>query len=334
MSTSSDWPSRPAPDDVAGRLRWYADVARWAPSKHNSQPWRFVVDGGELEVWADPSRALPDTDRQGRELVLACGCALHLLCVAVRAAGRRPRVEVLPQGHSGPLARVVEGGPWPTSDQDRALLAAVPRRRTDRGPLDATPLPPDLPFRLQDAAQDEGAVLRLVSTPGELASLARLVEQADRLLLRSGTVDRELERWHQHPGDGRQDGVPVTSSRGQAASARADLVQRDFTVPGAVAAHDRPGRDQPLVAVLCTPADRPADWLAAGRALAAVLLLATTSGANASYADQPVEAEQLRGQLQEQLALPGPPQLVLRLGVGGQVDAPPRRDLDEVLFSR
>lgn len=29
--------------DVTTRLAWYAALARWAPSKHNSQPWRFVV---------------------------------------------------------------------------------------------------------------------------------------------------------------------------------------------------------------------------------------------------------------------------------------------------
>lgn len=327
------WPAPPTDgSDLDARLRWYASVARWAPSKHNSQPWRFVVQDDALEVWADPSRLLPDTDPHGRELVVACGAAVQLACTAARAHGHRTRVQVLPDGRSGPLARIVEDGSWPTAERDRELLEAVARRRTDRGPLDAEPLPAGLPFELQDAAAAEGATLRLVSAPGDVATLARLVQQADHLLLASGRVDAELARWRHEPGDPRQDGVPVSSTRGAAASARAGLVQRDFSTQGSTPAHDRSGPDRPLVAVLCTGADSTAQWLAAGRALASVLLLATVHGANASYVDQAVEVDALRLQLRDQLDLPGVAQLVLRIGVGGAVEATPRRDVDEVLL--
>lgn len=324
------WP--PQPDATAparARLDWYAAVARWAPSKHNSQPWRFVVRDEELDVWGDPARILPDTDPQRRELALSCGAAVQLACVAARAAGRRPRVTLLPDGRGGPLARVVEVGPWKTTEQDRALLDAVPRRRTDRGPLDATPLPSALPFLLQDAAEAEGATLRLVTSPGDRATLARLVEQADRLLIRADRVDDELARWRYEPGM-RRDGVPPANTRGPAASARAEFVQRDFSAPGSVAAQDRPGPDLPLVGVLCTSGDHPPDWLVAGQALASVLLTATVHGAAASYVNQPVEHPVTRLLLRDQLGLDGYAQMVLRVGVGGPVEAPPRRELDEV----
>ena len=51
------WPVPPAQGaEQAERLAWYAAVARWAPSKHNSQPWLFVVRGSSLELWTDPER--------------------------------------------------------------------------------------------------------------------------------------------------------------------------------------------------------------------------------------------------------------------------------------
>lgn len=311
---------------VQERLAGYADLARWAPSKHNAQPWTFVVRREALELWVDADRGLPETDPSGRESFVALGAALQLACLAMRAGGHEPGVQLLPDGPDGPVARLTEHGPRSVTELDLALAAAIPLRRTDRGPLDAGALPASLPFELQAAATQHGAVLRLVSTAGDRSTLARLVERADRLLVTAGGADRELAPWLRGPGDPRGDGVPSASTRGATASYRAEFVQRDFSQQGSVPAHDRPGRDAPLVGVLCTSHDEVRDWLTAGRALAQVLLTAHLAGAQASYLDQPVEVPELRVQLTDQLRLTGPPQLVLRIGAGGLVLPPPRRD--------
>ena len=41
------------------QLERIAGAAGRAPSKHNTQPWRFVVRATVLEVWPDPARVLP-----------------------------------------------------------------------------------------------------------------------------------------------------------------------------------------------------------------------------------------------------------------------------------
>jgi hypothetical protein len=158
-----------------------------------------------------------------------------------------------------------------------------------------------------------------------------LVERADRILVRRGTVDDELQPWLREPGDPRADGVPSSHTRGPAASYRAEFVQRDFSTSTSRPSQDRPEPDDPLVGVLCTSRDTTSDWLAAGRGLAAVLLRASANGANASYLNQPLELPALRAELQSDLLLPGPAQLVVRIGMGGTVDAPPRRALVDVL---
>jgi hypothetical protein len=331
LVVSPPWPPEPLPTaDVGARLRWYAAVARWAPSKHNTQPWRFAARDRSLEFWTDPTRALLESDPLCRELTISCGASVHLACVAARALGYRPQVSLLPDGPAGPLARLAEDGPWQVTDEDRALLAVVPYRRTDRGPLDADQLPPDLPFLLQSAATTQGATLRLVSTRGDRATLANLVGQADRLLVRRGGVDEELAQWLRDEHDPRQDGVPTDHTRGPASSYRSEFVQRDFSRAQSVPLQDRGGPDRPILGVLCTPTDRADQWLLAGRALAAVLLRAELAGAHASYLNQPVEVSALRPHLRDQLALPGIAQLILRLGVGGKVTAPPRLDAGDI----
>lgn len=332
LTATPTWPAEPVTTSgVRDRLSWYASVARWAPSKHNAQPWRFAVVDGALEFWDVPERALHETDPRGRERLISQGAAVHLACLAARAHGYDPQVSLFPDGAGDLVARLTERARREVADEDRTLLSAIPRRRTDRGPLDAGPLPRGLPFLLQSAASEHGATLRLVSTPGERTTLADLVERADRLLVTRERADEELAPWLRDADDLRPDGVPAENTRGAAASYRAAFVQRDFSTSRSRPAQDRPGPDQPVVGVLCTPGDQVTDWVAAGRALAAVLLRATVAGANASYLNQPLEVPALRAQLREQLALPGFGQLVLRIGVGGDVAPTPRRSLDDVL---
>jgi hypothetical protein len=322
------------PDAVRGpeaRMAWYAAVARWAPSKHNTQPWQFVVRDDALELYLDPDRALPATDPQRREMVISCGAAAQHAAVAARAAGYHVVLPLLPDGPDGPLTRVIELERRPATATDLDLLGAVARRRTDRGPLDAEPLAGHLSFELQSAAAEEGCGLRLVSHPGDRATLADLVQRADRLLQRRGDADRELAPWLRSADDPERDGVPASHTRGPVPSQRAEFVQRDFSVAGSQPDHDRPGEDRPMVAVLTTPNDRIGDWFAAGKALGAVLLHATLAGANASYLNQPVEDAALRAELREHLNLPGFAQLVLRMGVGAHVPATPRRYLRDLI---
>lgn len=319
--------------ELAERLRSYAATARLAPSKHNSQPWRFVVHGDVLEVWRDPSRRLPATDPDGREAVLACGAAVETAFVAAAAVGVHLDVRLWPDGPQGPVARLQEAGRRAPEDHehDRQLLAAVARRRTDRGPLDGDALPPSLRFRLQDVAAARGCVLRLLRSGGEALTFSHLVELADRQLVGRADVRAELAAWSRRPDDARSDGVPATATRGSAASYRALFVQRDFSRPDVRPAHERPGRDAPLVAILCSTRDLALDRARAGRALMAVLLETTAAGGSASYLNQPLELPHVRDMLMTDLDLPGPAQVALRLGVGGVAAATRRRPVSEVV---
>lgn len=328
-------PLDPAPLDavpaaLAERLRLYAAAARTAPSKHNAQPWRFRIAGEALHVLADRSRLLPATDPNGRELLVSCGAAVHAAVVAAAALGVRLEVARLPEGQDGPVAVLREGAALAVTDRDRERGDALLLRHTDRGPLDAGVLAPSLPFEVQDAASRHGCVLRLVQTEGERRTFGQVLDLADRQLVRRSEVVEEVQSWTRAPAQAHRDGVPAGASRG-AGAASAAFSQRDFSLPGVPAQHDRAGVDAPLIGVLCTPADRPPDWVLAGEALMDVLLTVTVAGGSASYLNQALEQRHTRDLLRGELALPGAPQVVLRLGAGGPVEATPRRPLQELL---
>jgi hypothetical protein len=101
-----------------------------------------------------------------------------------------------------------------------------------------------------------------------------------------------------------------------------------------VAANDREKvlHGSPLLAVFATRDDPPADWIAAGRELARVLLKLTASGATVAFLDQPVEVEELRHRLKDTIGSAFNPQLLMRFGYGPKVHPTARRPIDEVLL--
>jgi hypothetical protein len=62
-----------------------------APSYHNTQPWRWIVDKGELHLYVDAGRVVA-TDHGGRQAVISCGAALDHPTVAMAAAGHEAHV--------------------------------------------------------------------------------------------------------------------------------------------------------------------------------------------------------------------------------------------------
>jgi hypothetical protein len=87
----------------------------------------------------------------------------------------------------------------------------------------------------------------------------------------------------------------------------------------------------PALVVLGTEGDTHRDWLAAGQALERVLLTAATLGVAASFLNSPVQVPELRGRLLGLTARRGVPQVLLRIGYGGEGRATPRRLPTEVL---
>ena len=313
------------------------DAARQAPSKHNAQPWWFELAAGAVELHADGSRAMPVSDPEGRELVMGCGAALLNLCVAVRGEGHEPDVVIFPAGaRFSVVARVALGASHEPGPSDRALLAAIPHRHTNRNPLDGALLSPDLPFLLQRAAEEHGAFLHLVPGAGARNAIEQVVARADRTWARDPRFAAELRAWTRPPAAASADGVPATAAGpGAAAAYRARFVERDFdvygTVPGGLA--DPPAGDDPLLAVLWTPRDTPTDWVRAGLALELVLLTLTAAGAAASLLNQPLEIPPLREAVRRELGIAGRPQAILRIGIGAPAPPTPRRPVDDVLVS-
>ncbi|ACL64183.1 conserved hypothetical protein [Anaeromyxobacter dehalogenans 2CP-1] len=331
----------PAPDPrafpswggPAERLRFLLAYAVLAPSRHNTQPWWFEVRGGEVGIHADGARALPEVDPDGRELVMACGAALANLRLAAAHFGHATSAEIIgTHRRDGLVARVRLEEQRALSPEDEELFQAIPRRRTNRLPLDGREPPEGLVTRLLREARGEGAWLRPVEAHQRRA-VAELVAEGDRRQWTNPRFRAELAGWIHPSGNGRRDGMPAYAVGMSDAAARLQpLVARLSNPARAEAERDRRrALASKSLLVLSTAHDGLAEWMVAGIALQRILLRATAAGLTAAFFNQPIEQDALRGPLREAVGDPGMPQLLLRLGYGPEVRPTPRRSVDEVL---
>lgn len=91
--------------DVADVRRWILSYAILAPHSHNLQSW--LVDlrqPGEIMLYCDLTRLLPETDPLSRQIMMSQGTFLELLDLAARQKGLRADITLFPQGEFGPVA--------------------------------------------------------------------------------------------------------------------------------------------------------------------------------------------------------------------------------------
>ncbi|HEY5987642.1 MAG TPA: hypothetical protein VIV12_14900 [Streptosporangiaceae bacterium] len=335
LSRQQSWPD--GPPIPKSRIHFLVGTAARAPSVHNTQPWRFRVDGNAMELLADGSRKLATLDPSGREMLISCGSALFGLRLAVRYLGYVPAVSLLPDpGQEDLLARVYLGPKLPITVRERRLLAAVPHRHTHRGPFSPGPLSAGLLTRLQHDAVTEGGELVLLDSTAVYQRLSALVAAAGQWQRGSAEIRDELRQWTRPAGSEARDGVPVSAyppvtSELRAKMARGRLAQRDFDLGRGTGQAETGGVPPAATAVLATPSDTPIDWLNAGQALQRLLVNAASSWVFASLTSEPLESRTIRTMLGRALGLMGSPQMVLQFGRAHTAAATARRPVSQLL---
>jgi len=307
-----------------------------APSSHNTQPWRFKLADGSLELYADPRRQLLVIDRDYRQLVQSCGCALMNARVAIRAMGYEDNVSVMVSDRDLPthIATVRLGHARLPADSDRELMRAIGRRGTNRRSFLARPIGEAFTDLLTALARNEGVTLVRLA-PSEKDELAQLVADADNRQLGDPSFRQELASWLAPPGSHRRDGIPFEEK--EYGSPRAASMSRTMSSPllgDAFGALEQSlVRGAPAVIVLATPTDDPPGWLACGQALQLILLYATAYGYAGAFLNQVLEIPELRQRVSRLAGDNGYPQMILRIGVPAEPieRVAPRRSLDDVL---
>ncbi|MGB5148507.1 MAG: NAD(P)H nitroreductase [Mycobacterium sp.] len=311
-------------------IRTALSLATRAPSVHNSQPWLWRVGDGSIHLYAEPSRRLPRTDPDGRDLLISCGASLHHATAAFAALGWRCKVSRLPNAAEPNHLAAIELTKGEPDKKDIALAAAIPRRRTDRRYFSHWPVPHTDVVTIGVRLARMGVLLRHVDMS---TGIRAIVAEAVWLHAHDAEYLTELTTW-----SGRYAsiaGVPARST--PESDAMAALPSRLFAGPAleqpADAAADA---DHGLLLALGTGGDGAVDRLRAGEATSAALLTSTVLGLASCPVSEPLEIDETRAALRSEVfGDEGHPQMMLRIGwapVGADpLPATPRRPIDDVL---
>ena len=324
----------PPPDEVGspGWLQWIINWALLSPSPHNTQPWRWRIEGTTIELRADRSRRLSVCDPECRELTIGCGSALEHLLIALGSHRLSADVHLLPRpADPDALADVVVGSGPPLPDAAR-LFAQLAVRRTHRGAYADQPVGVEAIEALVAGVTGRRVHAHVASVDQRVA-LCELVKAGDQTQMRDPAFRHELSSW-MRPAHGRHvDGMPsdLLGQHGLAAEI-APWAVRLLDLGGSQATRDAALLEgSPVIAVVWSEQDDPLSWLETGRFFARLVLSAQAAEIVSAHMNQPCELPDLRARLASLTGINGHPQLVLRFGNAPPVHPSVRRPLVDVL---
>ena len=296
-----------------------ATTAGYAPSIHNTQPWRWRLTDQTLDLFTDRSRVLAVTDPDARLATLSCGVALHHARMSLAAQGWQVTTTRMPEpADPDHLARHHVDGRAPVDPAAALHLRTIPLRHTDRRPVTGEPVPPRALEAITAAVTSEGTGLHRL-TADQVIDLAGAADHAQGSKAGESAWQDELASW---TGGTRPTGTGIPDAAIPDRASRTTVPGRDFGHHGDLAIsadHDRAA----VFVMLYGRADQPCDWLRAGEALSAGWLTATEHGVSVLPHSAPIEVIGTRHAMRVILASTGYPYLVLRLGTIDPADAGP-----------
>jgi hypothetical protein len=299
---------------LSAALAEAARVAGFAPSLHNTQPWRWRVDGPNLELYADPIRQLTVSDPGGRLMVLSCGAALHHARIALAAQGLPVVVERLAGIYRPRLLARLTVSDHSTADPGAIrLLQTIQIRHADRWPTTDAIVDPTRIDTVRAAIEAEHSSLRIL-TQDDLLDLSVAADRAQGL---AEFDPQRLRETSCRAGDFRASrlGVPdpVSPDGARTTGCTGELTRCALNDCG------------PVYAILFGSGDTPAAWLYAGEALSAGWLTATELGARVVPLIAAGNGDGTRQVLRRLLPPLSTPFLVLRFGTVDPIHPGPHK---------
>jgi hypothetical protein len=284
MSASSHWniseTDFPANGTPRQKLGYALKYAMLAPTEMNWPPWEFRLADEHLDLFARKEGDLEGIDPEGRDLMISCGAALLYLKLALKHFGCLGRVELFPDlGQPTLAARIHHGFGRERDAQERLLFEAMVQPH-------ATGLP-----RGNSAVSESN----LTALSGAIAGERGWVEFARGERIRQRLMGLPSPR----PGARWAEPLPTFA------------VGRNHLQNGAAPTGPPPIPMTPL-AVVKTKTDDKHGWLAAGHAMARVILLAQACGMSWSFFNQAVRRREAREALRLGIGHKGFAQVILR----------------------
>ena len=305
------------------RPKFLLRYAILAPSSHNTQPWRFSVKDGQIDVFADMDRWLRAADPSQRELYISVGCALENLLISADYLGYEADLTYFPdKKRDDHVARVdlTEGA---RSRIPSSIFDAMTVRHTNRRAYESRRIPGNDLNRLRDCCNEDD--LRIDFSDDDTLKI-----EADKLFMESVMIHfadpaytEELAYWY---GQG-VFGTPwLISKIGQIAISHANVGK------GTAEKGSKALMSASHLGLISSVKDDNMSRVKVGRIFQRLALTATSAGIRVHPLSEPCEIPEMQKKLQTLIGLRETPQHPFRLGYAEPEKHTPRRPLEDTLM--
>lgn len=322
---------------LVNKIKFLLNYGILAPSGHNSQPWKFIVEGRELIIVPDFERRRRTVDPEDRELFISLGCAVKNIEVAAKYFGMifEKKYEINEAlGRARIIFKFKEGVVSSTCKNE---FEAILERRTYRGD-----------FKLKKIEKKDVDKLLRISTKKQLielwpinnriikSKLAELVYRSNKIWYRSKKLVEELEAWLADDAYGLQGGIPTGMLNMYKVAVNLKILFTD----------DSKSDDQkavvemqkmlkaPLALVILSKTDSIENWIESGEMYEELALKAKTMDLDVGFFNATIELKKQRDKLAKIIETMKKPQLLIRVGRAKQiVEHTTRRGVGEVIIS-
>jgi hypothetical protein len=322
--------------ELAPHIRELLEYARLAPSVHNAQPWRFVVNGDLISLAVAPERMLDSGDPTSRESWISFGICLEAILQAAKGLGMKATITQVQGASFDDVIATVQVTPT-TFEKQPAVLDALKKRQTYRERMEPAEVPSDLIQRCEEAVKDlDGVSVFFMQDKPSIRQVGEYTFKAMSLALSSPDFRHELYHFvHYNWSPSRTGMHGYTQGEGSFGSIFGKLSIKLGLGLSTKARHDQQRiNDASALIFIGTNGDVPSFWLSAGRGYLRVALEVTKSGLAQGTLAAPIEAASFHEDIEKMLGTSARLQTMLRIGKAAHpVRSSPRLEVDDLTTS-
>lgn len=264
------------------------DYAIWAPSGDNSQPWRFEVKDHELFIYNLPEKDNPYFNFHRRGSLIAHGGLIENILIAAPHFGYKPLLSLFPAGSSNDLVATISLSQDATVKPD-LLFDSIKQRHTNRRAYHTTPLTDEQRQNLLHTPQEIGAgTVKLIESQEERRILGKAGASAEVVILENkllhGCFFKDVI-WTQAEEKKKRHGLFIDTMEFNPIQKLLFSLAKNWTMmrfairaglPKFIAQEDaKLYATGAATGVVALPAQRPTDFINAGRVMQRIWLKAT-----------------------------------------------------------
>jgi nitroreductase len=184
----------PASGSMNDKLTYLVKFAMLAPSSHNTQPWKFIVNKNTITFAADTSKWLTVADSDKRELYISLGCSIENLLIASDHYGMNYNIQYLPDENNPDIAAIFTYEDKMNEPKPDPLFNEILKRLTNRNKFEDRPVDNALLEKLKSAAVNDLKIY-FVSDKNKIEDINKLVIEADKTEFANPGFRKELGKW-------------------------------------------------------------------------------------------------------------------------------------------